>query len=237
MQPFFGSYVTLVNVHCIVASFLPIYSHLSQKCLFLFKMAIQPIRLVLQQKQPHQQLHLNKVSFKLLKGYVSERLRLVPKKILYASASFVSFKYTPKLWLELQCSVYWLLSDLCHQLDLKNTPRKSVPSSEWRGGWIDRTLWKSTLFYAWNVDICQRSFWDEQLRQINQIPSIKWQSKDILLSYSTVSNPHVGVWCHAINFYMITANGIVRGIDESSSDAEFKENSSQKVIICSLWLL
>ena len=30
---------------------------------------------------------------------------------------------------------------------------------------------------------------------------------------------------------MITANGIVRGIDESSSDAEFKENSSQKVII------
>lgn len=36
---------------------------------------------------------------------------------------------------------------------------------------------------------------------------------------------------------MITANGIVRGIDESSSDAEFKENSSQKVIICSLWLL
>ena len=101
---------------------------------FLFKMPIQPLRLVLQQKQPHQQLHLNKVSFKLLKGYVSERLRLVPKRILYASASFVSFKYTPKLWLELQCSVYWLLSDLCHQLDLKNSPRKSVPSSEWRGG-------------------------------------------------------------------------------------------------------
>ena len=134
MQPFVGSYVTLVNVHCIVASFLPIYLHLSQKCLFLFKMPIQPLRLVLQQKQPHQQLHLNKVSFKLLKGYVSERLRLVPKRILYASASFVSFKYTPKLWLELQCSVYWLLSDLCHQLDLKNSPRKSVPSSEWRGG-------------------------------------------------------------------------------------------------------
>ena len=80
MQPFFGSYVTLVNVHCIVASFLPIYLHLSQKCLFLFKMPIQPLRLVLQQKQPHQQLHLNKVSFKLLKGYVSERLRLVQKK-------------------------------------------------------------------------------------------------------------------------------------------------------------
>ena len=39
------------------------------------------------------------------------------------------------------------------------------------------------------------------------------------------------------SFYMITANGIVRGIDESSSDAEFKESSSQKVIICSLWLL
>lgn len=134
MQPFFGSYVTLVNVHCIMASFLPIYLHLSQKCLFLFKMPIQPLRLVLQQKQPHQQLHLNKVSFKLLKGYVSERLRLVPKRILYASASFVSFKYTPKLWLELQCSVYWLLWDLCHQLDLKNSPRKSVPSSEWRGG-------------------------------------------------------------------------------------------------------
>ena len=92
-----------------MASFLPIYLHLSQKCLFLFKMPIQPLRLVLQQKQPHQQLHLNKVSFKLLKGYVSERLRLVPKRILYASASFVSFKYTPKLWLELQCSVYWLL--------------------------------------------------------------------------------------------------------------------------------
>lgn len=36
---------------------------------------------------------------------------------------------------------------------------------------------------------------------------------------------------------MITANGIVRGIDESSSDAEFKESSSQKVIICSLLLL
>ena len=134
MQPFFGSYVTLVNVHCIVASFLPIYLHLSQKCLFLFKMPIQPLRLVLQQKQPHQQLHLNKVSFKLLKGYVSERLRLVQKKILYGSTSFVSFKYTPKLWPELQCSVYWLLSDLCHQLDLKNKPRKSVPSSEWRGG-------------------------------------------------------------------------------------------------------
>ena len=32
------------------------------------------------------------------------------------------------------------------------------------------------------------------------------------------------------SFYMITANGIVRGIDESSSDAEFKESSSQKVI-------
>ena len=47
---------------------------------FLFKMPIQPLRLVLQQKQPHQQLHLNKVSFKLLKGYVSERLRLVQKK-------------------------------------------------------------------------------------------------------------------------------------------------------------
>ena len=101
---------------------------------FLFKMPIQPLRLVLQQKQPHQQLHLNKVSFKLLKGYVSERLRLVQKKILYGSTSFVSFKYTPKLWPELQCSVYWLLSDLCHQLDLKNKPRKSVPSSEWRGG-------------------------------------------------------------------------------------------------------
>ena len=47
---------------------------------FLFKMPIQPLRLVLQQKQPHQQLHLNKVSFKLLKGYVSERLRLVQIK-------------------------------------------------------------------------------------------------------------------------------------------------------------
>ena len=183
MQPFFGSYVTLVNVHCIVASFLPIYLHLSQKCLFLFKMPIQPLRLVLQQKQTHQQLHLNKVSFKLLKGYVSERLRLVPKRILYASASFVSFKYTPKLWLELQCSVYWLLSDLCHQLDLKNSPRKSVPSSEWRGGESTGLCGSGHYyFYAWNVDICQRSFWDKQLRQINQIPSIKWQSTDILLS-------------------------------------------------------
>ena len=135
MQPFFGSYVTLVNVHCIVASFLPIYLHLSQKCLFLFKMPIQPLRLVLQQKQPHQQLHLNKVSFKLLKGYVSERLRLVQKKILYASASFVSFKYTPKstmAWIAVRSVL--VVTDLCHQLDLKNSPRKSVPSSEWRGG-------------------------------------------------------------------------------------------------------
>ena len=38
-------------------------------------------------------------------------------------------------------------------------------------------------------------------------------------------------------FFLHTANGIVRGIDESSSDAEFKESSSQKVIICSLLLL
>ena len=119
MQPYFGSYVTLVNVHCIVASFLPIYLHLSQKCPFLFKMPIQPLRLVLQQKQPHQQLHLNKVSFKLLKGYVSERLRLVQKKSCMPVPHLLSFKYIPKLWLELQCSVYWLLSDLCHQLDLK----------------------------------------------------------------------------------------------------------------------
>ena len=84
----------------------------------------------------------------------------------------------------------------------------------------------SKIFLGWTIKTNQ-----------SNIPSIKWQSTDILLSYSTVGNPHVGVWCHAIDFYMITANGIVRGIDESSSDAEFKENSSQKVIICSLWLL
>ena len=124
MQPFFGSYVTVVNVHCIVASFLPIYLHLSPKCLFLFKMPKQPLRLVVQQKQPHQQLHLNKVSFKSLKGYVSERLRLVQKDILYAGTSFVSFQYTPKLWLELQRSVYWLLSDKCHQLGFKKYTKK-----------------------------------------------------------------------------------------------------------------
>lgn len=52
----------------------------------------------------------------------------------------------------------------------------------------------------------------------------------IYIYSSTIGNPYVGVWCHAIHFYMITANGIVRGIDESSSDAEFKESSSQKVI-------
>lgn len=37
MQPCFGSYVTLVNVHYIVASFLPIYLHLNQKCLFYLR--------------------------------------------------------------------------------------------------------------------------------------------------------------------------------------------------------
>lgn len=59
-----------------------------------------------------------------------------------------------------------------------------------------------TIFKASNVEIFQWSFCDEQLRQINQIPSIKCQSKDILmLSYSTISNPHVGVWCHAIFFF------------------------------------
>ena len=101
---------------------------------FLFKMPIQPLRLVLQQKQPHQQLHLNKVSFKLLRGFLG-RAEIGAKKILYGGTSFVSFQYTPKLWLELQCSVYWLfISDLCHQLDLKNIPRKNVPSIEWRGG-------------------------------------------------------------------------------------------------------
>lgn len=194
MQPFFGSYVTLVNVHCIMASFLPIYLHLSQKCLFLFKMPIQPLRLVLQQKQPHQQLHLNKVSFKLLQGLCPWKAEIGAKKILYASASFVSFKYTPKstmAWIAV-LSVLVVIRFVSSTWFKKYT-KKECSKQLMKGWWIDRTLWKWTLFYAWNVDICQRSFWDEQLRQINQIPSIKWRSKDILLSYSTIGNPHVGV--------------------------------------------
>ena len=43
------------------------------------------------------------------------------------------------------------------------------------------------------VEIFQWSFCDELLRQINQIPSIKWQSKDILLSYSLLVIP---LWVH-----------------------------------------
>lgn len=34
---------------------------------------------------------------------------------------------------------------------------------------------------------------------------------------------------------LLAANGIVRGIEESSSDAELKENSSQKVILPQLY--
>ena len=191
---FFGSHVTpgKCPLHCdfLFANLLTCES----KKIFLFKMPIQPLRLVLQQKQPHQQLHLNKVSFNLnclkdmsLKGWDW------CKKILYARTSFVSFKYTPELWLELQCSVYWVLSDLCHQLDLKNTPRKNVSSSEWRGSKLTGLCGSEHYFYAWNVEIFQWSFCDEQLRQINQIPSIEWQSKDILLLYITVGNPDVGV--------------------------------------------
>lgn len=56
-----------------------------------------------------------------------------------------------------------------------------------------------------------------------------------LVVIQPIGNPLVGACIMSCNsFYMITANGIVRGIDESSSDAEFKESSSQKVIICSL---
>ena len=46
-------------------------------------------------------------------------------------------------------------------------------------GVVNQDFVEGTLFYASNVEIFQWSFCDEQLRQINQIPSIKWQSKDI----------------------------------------------------------